>query len=191
MRARLAVQSAGITVEQREILLRDKPQAFLDCSPSATVPALQLPDRVIDESLDIMLWALDINDPQRLLDVSADAWCLIEACDGPFKTALDRTKYASRFPDNDPLAERARAAGFLKELDARLAGQGALCGPRHTIADVAILPFIRQFANIDRHWFNAQPWPDLAKWLEDFTQGTAFSAIMHKYPPWKETAAQI
>lgn len=186
MRARLAVRSAGVTVELREILLKDKPQAFLEASPSATVPALQLSNRVIDESLDVMVWALKQSDPQRLLDMPEDGWELIVANDGPFKTALDHTKYAIRFPDLDVEAERGKAAAFLMNLNERLDGQAYLCGDIETIADLAIAPFVRQFANTDSNWFVAQPWSDLVAWLNRFTQGSAFAAIMTKYVPWSD-----
>ncbi len=184
MRARLAVQSAGQRVELREILLRDKPQSFLETSPSATVPALRDGERVLDESLDIMVWALKRNDPQKLLDMPPEGWTLIDTNDGPFKAALDHTKYAVRYPDRDPEAERAKAAAFLAELDPKLAEGGWLFGDRPSLADFALLPFTRQFANTDRAWFDAQPWPALRAWLDRFTEGTEFQGIMAKYPPW-------
>ncbi len=184
MRARLAVQSAGQRVELREILLRDKPQSFLETSPSATVPALRDGERVLDESLDIMVWALKRNDPQRLMDMPAEGWALIGTNDGPFKTALDHTKYAVRYPDRDPEADRAQAAAFLAELDAKLADGGWLFGDCPSLADFALLPFTRQFANTDRAWFDAQPWPALCGWLDRFTESAEFRGIMGKYPPW-------
>lgn len=186
MRARLAVLSSSIKVELREILLKEKPQAFLETSASATVPALRLNDRVLDESLDIMVWALELNDPQRLLDMPQDGWNLIDANDGPFKVALDHTKYASRYPKLDAKAERSKAAAFLFDLDQRLKGQSFLFGNCPTLADQAILPFVRQFANTDRDWFDAQAWPDLIAWLNRFTQSVNFSQVMAKYAPWSE-----
>lgn len=191
MRARLAVLSAGVRVELREILLRDKPAAFLATSPSASVPALRLPNRVLDESFDIMLWALEQNDPQRLLDMPKDGWDLIKANDGPFKAALDHTKYASRYPELDAVDERRKAAVFLMDLDQRLTGQSALFGARPTLADLAILPFVRQFANSDRAWFDSQDWPDLRDWLDRFTQSTVFAQVMTKFAPWSESDTPI
>ena len=191
MRARLAIQSAGTRVEVREILLRDKPQAFLDTSPSATVPALQDGDTILDESLDIMLWALRLNDPERLLDMPKTGWSLIETNDGPFKAALDHTKYAVRFPDLDAETERAKAANFLASLEPMLADGGWLFGDRATLADMALLPFVRQFANTDRAWFDAQPWPALRDWLDRFTESPAFQGIMTKYAPWTEGDAPL
>jgi len=186
MRARLALVLSGVIVELREILLRDKPQAFLDTSASATVPALRLPDRVIDESLDIMVWALRENDPHQILDMPQAGWTLISVNDGPFKQALDRTKYAVRYPDVDAVAERAKAAAYLRDLDTLLQGQDWLFGPRPTLADYAILPFVRQFANTDRAWFDAQDWPALRGWLDRFLDSAVFAGIMQKYAPWSD-----
>lgn len=186
MRARLAVQSARVQVELREILLKGKPPAFLATSPSATVPALRHPGGVIDESLDIMIWALEQSDPERLLEMPAAGWDLIKANDGPFKTALDHTKYAVRYPDIDAAVERDKAASHLFELNRRLTGQAWLFGNRPTLADYAILPFARQFANTDRAWFDTQDWPDVIGWLTRFTEGEAFLGIMDKYSPWSE-----
>ena len=191
MRARLAVLSAGVRVELREILLRDKPAAFVETSPSATVPALRDGSVVLDESYDIMLWALNQRDPDRLLDMPEQGYALITRNDGPFKAALDHTKYASRYPDLDVKAERAAAAEVLADLDMRLRGQLALFGDRLTLADLAILPFVRQFANIDRAWFDSQPWPDLIAWLVRFTDSDAFAQVMPKYPPWAEGDAPL
>lgn len=186
MRARLALLSASIRVELREILLREKPQAFLETSVSATVPALRLADRVLDESLEIMIWALEQNDPQKLLDMPQKGWDLVDVIDGPFKVALDHTKYASRYPELDASVERNKAASFLVEIDERLKGQNALFGERQTLADQAILPFVRQFANTDHDWFDAQPWPNLIAWLNRFTEGEALAQVMNKYVPWTE-----
>lgn len=186
MRARLAVASAGLVVELREILLRDKPAQFLETSPSATVPCLKLDDRVIDESLDIMVWALKKSDPQGLLDMPAEGWELIEENDGPFKAALDHTKYAVRYPDLDVNAERSRAGEFVAGLEARISEAGWIFGERATLADFAILPFVRQFAFVDRSWFDTQPWPATSDWLDRFIGSPAFSAIMLRYAPWTE-----
>ncbi|SMY10268.1 glutathione S-transferase [Flavimaricola marinus] len=186
IRARLAVKSAGVCLELREILLRDKPAAFLETSATATVPALRLNDRVLDESLDIMIWALEQRDPQCLLSMPQEGWDLIEANDGPFKAALDHTKYATRFPELDATIERDKAAVLLADLDPRLRGQIWLFGDRPTLADLALLPFVRQFANTDRDWFEAQDWPGLIDWLDRFTQSEDFAQVMVKYPPWAE-----
>ena len=191
IRARLALISAGARVELREILLKDKPQQFLDTSASATVPALRLNDRVLDESLDIMVWALSENDPQGLLDMSAEGWDLIAENDGPFKTALDHTKYASRYPELDEYAERGKAAQFVTGLQRRLSEGRWLFGTNPSIADIAVFPFIRQFANTDRAWFDAQAWPDVIVWLDGFLESDAFAVAMTKYKPWSEGATPV
>lgn len=191
MRARLALASSGIKVELREVRLKDKPQAFLQTSASGTVPALRLPDQVLDESLDIMIWALEQNDPRRLLDMPQVGWDLIAENDGPFKVALDHTKYATRYPDVDETVERRKAASYLVSLDERLAGQSWLFGNRPALADLALLPFVRQFAHIDREWFDAQEWSNLIAWLDRFLASGAFMLIMNKYSPWAEGDAPV
>lgn len=191
MRARLAIQSSGVQVELREILLRDKPEDFLAASPTGTVPCLQLPDHVIDESCDIMLWALGQHDPEGWLDMPADGHALIDCCDGPFKAALDHTKYAVRYPDLDPAQERAKAMAFLSDLDGRLMSHPFLTGPKRTLADMAILPFVRQFAHIDRPWFDAQGLAAVRRWLDDFLASARFAGIMTKYIPWQSGQDQV
>ncbi len=183
IRARLALRASGQQVALREIVLRDKPEAFLAASPSATVPCLVLPDRVIDESLDIMRWALAQRDPEGWLEMPAAGWDWIARNDGPFKHALDRCKYATRYPDEDPAHHLAQAQAYLSELDAQI--EGWMFG-RPTLADFALLPFVRQFAFIDKPWFDAQPWPALQAWLARFLDSDAFAGVMQKYKPWHE-----
>ncbi|QDY71066.1 glutathione S-transferase [Qingshengfaniella alkalisoli] len=183
MRARLAIAAAGQKVELREVVLRDKPQAFLSASPSATVPCLVTGAGVIDESLDIMKWALDRSDPNHWLAMPEEGWGWIERADGPFKRALDRTKYAARYPDEDPAENRDAASEFLQSLDDQIDGW-LFDAP--SIADFAILPFVRQFAYIDKAWFDDQPWPSLSEWLERFLASDRLAAVMRKYPQWVE-----
>ena len=185
MRARLAIQASQLHVELREIVLRNKPDAFLAASPSATVPCLQLQDRIIDESRDIMNWALEKSDPEGWLDMPDVGQTLIDICEGPFKNALDHTKYAVRYPDLDPSKEREAAMTFLRDLNSQLAGQPYLFGAKPRLADMAILPFVRQFAHIDRNWFYDQGLNDLNRWLDAFKNSDRFSAIMQKYSPWQ------
>ncbi|MDA4847273.1 glutathione S-transferase [Hoeflea poritis] len=190
MRARLALRSSGTAVELREVVLRDKAPEFLEASPSATVPALVEPDGgVIDESLDIMLWALERNDPEGWLSPETgsldDMLALIEHMDGPFKQSLDRYKYDTRHPDHDRLEERGKAAAELIAFEERLAETGWLFGSRPSLADFAILPFVRQFANADRAWFDGEDWLALKAWLGDFERSDRFAAIMDKYPKWQ------
>lgn len=183
MRARLALAASGQQVELREVLLRHKPVELLDASPKGTVPVLVNGDTVIDESLDIMYWALERNDPRGWLKQVDTA--LIDACDGPFKSALDRYKYSSRFPDTDGLAARDAAFAFIAKLEEILAGQPHLSGEKPGLADRAIVTFVRQYANVDIDWFNIKPVPNVIKWLADFTHGGEFAAIMQKYPKWQ------
>ncbi len=179
MRARLALASAGIAVELREVLLRDKPPELLQASPKATVPVLVLPDQVIDESYDIMLWALSKNDPENWLAGRDDS--LISQIDGPFKSALDHYKYSK----GDVESARADAASFLMDLEKTLSAQPFLSGAHFGLADAASITFIRQFAQVDRTWFNGKPWPYLRLWLDNFLASPAFGAIMKKYPKWQ------
>lgn len=191
MRARLAIASAKQGVELREVVLRDKPPAFLEASPSATVPCLTQGAEVVDESLDIMTRVLTAHDPEGWLEMPAEGFDLIARCDGPFKTALDRYKYSSRHPETNPDAERERAADFLRVLDTALTQQAWLFGPEPRLADMAILPFIRQFAHVDLGWFEAQPWPHVIRWLAAFKASARFSAVMAKYPQWQPGDAPV
>ncbi|SLN34688.1 glutathione S-transferase [Pseudooctadecabacter jejudonensis] len=187
MRARLALASSGQQVQLREIVLRDKPQAMLDASPKGTVPVLITEKGVIDESLDIMHWALRRNDPEGLINAMPDEIAaLIQLNDGPFKTALDQTKYAVRYPDLDAQQSRAKAAEFIAKLDTILNGQPWLGGDRAGLADLAILPFVRQFAHTDLDWWTAQPFEHAQRWLAAFKASDRFAAIMTKYTPWKD-----
>ena len=151
IRARLAIYSAGIELELREVLLREKAPEFLEVSKSKTVPCLQTNDDVLDESLEIMIWALNINDPNNWLRETNKSLELIETCDGPFKNALDRTKYPNRYPNESAVENRVLASKFLDFIESRLAP--CLLGKNLNLADIAILPFIRQFAYIDFDWF--------------------------------------
>lgn len=185
MRARLALAVSGTRFELREVKLAAKPAAMLAASPKGTVPVLVLPDgRVIDESLDIMRWALAASDPDGWL--KHDDAGLIAANDGPFKQDLDRYKYAERH-DSDPLVHRTRGLRFLRQLDALLATGGRLEG----LSAAAILPFLRQFAAIDRAWFAAQPLPHLAPWLARHVASDLFQSIMRRVPPWSPGSAAV
>lgn len=189
IRARLALWKVGLSCELREVVLRDKPPSLLAYSPKATVPVLVLDDgTVIDESLDVMLWALNRSDPDGWLTPSAgtlDDMCkLIAVNDGEFKGHLDRYKYPDRYEGVDPLFHRAEAERFLADLDARLKEHGGLFGPQFSLADWAIGPFIRQFANTNRAWFEETPYETLRDWLEQFLDTPLFQSVMDKYPQW-------
>ncbi len=183
MRGRMALWIAGITVELREVKLADKPPELLAVSRKATVPVLVLSDgTVIDESIDLMRWALGQNDPEGWLQ--GDDQKLLDIIDGPFKHHLDRYKYWTRY-DSDPQEQRAAGIELLHNLDERLAEHGQLCGSHRTLADMASFTFIRQFANHDRKWFDAQPIPHLQRWLNGHLESEIFKAIMPKFAPWK------
>tara|TARA_R110002012_G_scaffold228970_1_gene401510 strand:+ start:1371 stop:2117 length:747 start_codon:yes stop_codon:yes gene_type:complete len=191
MRARMALLAAGIDVELREVVLRDKPAAMITASPKATVPVLVLADgTVIDESLEIMVWALAEADPQQWLTPASgdfdDMLVLIAQNDGPFKNHLDRYKYASRYDGADPVFHREQAEKILNRLDGRLAVGQYLYGSRPALADFAIAPFIRQFARTDLEKFNALPFAHLQRWLHDMLQSPFFTNAMTKYAQWHE-----
>ncbi|SMC21958.1 Glutathione S-transferase [Andreprevotia lacus DSM 23236] len=191
MRARSAIVYAGLQVELREVVLRDKPAALLQASPKGTVPVLQLHDgSVIAESLDIMHWALQQHDPgDRLLrnhPQQAEATALIAANDTHFKPLLDRYKYPERHPERTQVEYRAAACDFLAQLEQRLQQQqGGLCRSSLSLADMAIAPFIRQFAQVDRNWFDQAPYPALQGWLAANVGAGWFDTVMAKYEPWQ------
>ena len=186
MRARMALLVAGIEFDAHEIVLRDKPAEMLARSPKGTVPVLVLPDgEVLEQSLDIMRWAFSVHDP-------ADWWtraqsaanlALLTACDGPFKHHLDRTKYPERFDGADPARHRAQAVDvLLQPLDARLQQTAQLGGDRPCAMDLAIFPFVRQFAAVDTGWFEQQPLPALKTWLAGWLSHPLFTSAMAKLP---------
>lgn len=186
MRARMALLISETPVRLREVVLRDKPQEMITVSPKATVPVIVRADgAVIDESLAIMHWALEQNDPvgwSKDAETGAD---LIAEADGDFKDNLDRYKYPTRYEDVDPLVHRRRGLEFLMKLEKRLAVSGQLLGDQARMADFAIFPFIRQFANNDRNWFDAQSLPALHNWLAAHLSSNIFTVAMTKYPQWK------
>lgn len=179
MRARMALRIAGIDVELREVSLRDKPPELLAASPKGTVPVLVLPHgQVIDESLDIMQWALARNDPERWLAPAEHAEKLIAANDGPFKFHLDRAKYANRYPGTDPAYHRGEAVKLLMPLEARLAKHAHLCGDTPSLGDFAIFPFVRQFSRADETALTGLPL--LKAWLSGMESSEVFQKVMEK-----------
>lgn len=187
MRARMALMVSRTPARLREVVLRDKPAEMIAVSPKATVPVLVLDaeTRVIDESLSIMHWALERNDPHGWLEDKEDSAALIAEADSDFKANLDRYKYPTRYDDVDPIAHRSAGLAFLVKLDKQIAENGQLLGAKPRLADYAIFPFIRQFANNDRNWFDAQPIPALQNWLAGHLESGLFAAVMTKYPQWK------
>jgi glutathione S-transferase len=191
MRARMALVVSGQVCQLREVVLRDKPPSLLEYSRKGTVPVLVLPDEtVIDESRDVMRWALNQSDPEGWLAPETGAMTKVEALvdrnDQDFKTHLDRYKYATRYEDADPLEHRTQAERFLAELESRLESNPYLFGRKVSFADVAIGPFIRQFANADKAWFDSTPYTHLRRWLDSFVSSERFLGSMKKYPQWHE-----
>jgi glutathione S-transferase len=189
MRARLALEAGGIEVELREIFFRDKAPELLATSPKGTVPVLTDDNGLLlEESLDIIRWAMEISDAGSILEPdagsTAKALALIERMDADFKPHLDHYKYASRYEDIDGNAARSTASGFLNELDDMLAGQPFLYGHKRSVGDIGVAPFVRQFAHVDQDWFYAQDWKNLIDWLDAFKASPEFLRIMHKYPKW-------
>ena len=185
MRARMALLVAGRAFEAHEIVLRDKPAALLAASPKGTVPVLCLDDgRVIDESWAIMAWALagEAAPGWWAQAQSAENLALLAANDGPFKQHLDRYKYPERHGDCDRPLHRARAAELLQALDTRLSSATDLGGATPCATDIAIFPFVRQFAAVEPAWFAAQPWPALQHWLARWLATPLFAAAMARIP---------
>ena len=182
MRARMSLLESGVEVELREVILRDRPEHMMKISPKGTVPVLLLSDgTVIEESLDIMLWSLDdswlVGDWKDLIDVN----------DGEFKHHLDRYKYNNRYENVLSTEEhRGHAVSILKTYDDRLSNHAYLCGDSISLADLALSPFVRQFANTDRAWFDQLPLPHLLKWLEGILESNLFKACMVKHKKWQQ-----
>ncbi len=188
IRARLALHYSGVSVALREIELRNKPEPMLMASPKGTVPVLVLPEgEVLEESEDIMRWAVSFNDPEQWLVgvFTAETRSLIDENDFVFKKHLDRYKYADRYPEHSQDYYRAQGEEFLKKLNQRLQRTQHLLADQASLVDFAILPFIRQFAFVDKVWFDAAPYPDLQAWLARFLQSDLFARVMFKYPAWQ------
>lgn len=184
IRARLAVRVSGLVVALREVKLANKPEALLVCSPKGTVPVLRLSTgEVIDESLDIMRWALEQHDPEGWLQ-GQGKW-LIDINDGEFKSYLDHYKYADRFPEQSVDYYRQQAEGFIGMLEQQLHVTPFLSGERCGLADMAIFPFMRQFAFVDKAWFDQSEYTQLQAWLQGLLNGPLFLSVMDKYAPWQ------
>lgn len=192
MRARLAIAQSSIQCELREVVLKDKPQQLIELSPKATVPVLlTADDKLIDESIDIAFWALAQHDPdnwyQSLTSEQHEQMlALIENNDGEFKYFLDRYKYADRYPEQDERFYREQGEKTLTRLEQLLTEHDCLLRDSWTLADIALLPFIRQFAFVDKDWFDSAPYPRVRAWLEAFLESDLFRTVMKKYPQWQE-----
>jgi glutathione S-transferase len=181
MRARMALRYSNVPVEIVEVSLKAKPAAMLAISPKGTVPVLDADGRVIDESLEIMRWALAQNDPDDWL-LAGDSRIaeLIEANDQVFKVHLNCYKYAERYPEQPMEVYRAEGAVHLQRLEALLNDHDYLLADHPSLADIALLPFVRQFAHVDREWFAQTPYVRLQAWLQRFLESELFTSIMKK-----------
>jgi glutathione S-transferase len=186
MRARLAIAYSGQSVQLREIILKEKPIEMIRLSNKGTVPVLQLNNgEILDESLDIMAWALSKHDPENWLsDNINEMLTLIDKNDFEFKGWLDRYKYSDRFPENTESFYREECEDFLVQLEQRLTNTHYLFSNNKSLADMAIFPFIRQFAAVNKTWFDQAPYPQLQNWLASLLNSPLFQSIMHKYPVW-------
>lgn len=187
IRANMAIAQANVICEMRQVDLKNKPQSMLDVSPKGTVPVLFLPDgRVIDESYDIMRWALGENDPDGWLNHPQDEVDrFVKICDTELTRAVQQYKYPERFEDGDAKKGRAMAMEFLKNLELRIAAKGFIIGDTVSLADIAIFPFVRQFALVDWDWFDDCGLKRLKIWLNYFTDSPLFETVMEKYSFWQ------
>lgn len=185
MRARMALRYAGCAVQIHEVSLKAKPPAMLERSPKGTVPVLVLDDQVLEQSLDIMHWALAQNDQDNWLliqdgDGRREIQALVEENDQVFKQHLDRYKYFVRHPEHPQQHYRQLGEVFLQKLEARLQQRDFLIKDQVTLADIALAPFIRQFSAVDPDWFSVSPYPKLRGWLQRFLESALFKAVMVK-----------
>tara|TARA_B100001057_G_scaffold13715_1_gene12864 strand:+ start:267 stop:935 length:669 start_codon:yes stop_codon:yes gene_type:complete len=186
MRARMALAASGAEVMLREVLLKHKPAELLAASPKATVPVLVLSeDQALEESLDVMQWALEHCDPLGWLDGTPLDSGWISECDGDFKHWLDRYKYAEGYPDHTAEDCRSNAEEFIQKLEHQLSVSDWVGGEAANAIDVALFPFIRQFAGVEPSWWQQAPYPKVRQWLENWLNSALFSAIMVKYPRWE------
>lgn len=195
MRARLAIYKSKQPIELRDVVLTNKPKAMISASPKGTVPILVLTTaQVIDESLDVMLWALNESDPDDLLhgeNSLTDILNLIHQFDDEFKTCLEQYKCAKRYHESNLSECRQACEVYLKDLEQRLTDHDYIIDENESLADIALLPFIRQFAKIERQWYLQSPYPNVKRWLNRYLQSTMFTKVMAKYPLWSENSEMI
>jgi glutathione S-transferase len=189
MRARMALKLVSIEVEIREISLREKPAHMLQVSPKGTVPLLVLQDgRVIEQSFEIMQWAFKTYALQTNIHAGAGAsvLALISENDNAFKRALDAYKYPERYPNKTQILHRVDGEVFLQKLENFLQDNLYLFSATPSLADIAIFPFVRQFAAVDATWFDVSPYPKLKAWLRSLVESELFVSIMEKQPTYIE-----
>ena len=183
----MAIAYAGIDVGLREVVLKDKPAAMLAASSKGTVPVLiDTNGRVIDESIDVMAWALDQHDSDHWLSGEGLQDPLIDSCDNTFKHWLDRYKYAVRFPEHSEQWYREQGELFLDQLEQLLTHHRYLRSDSLSAVDIAVMPFVRQFAAVDTNWWSERPYPRVATWLEQLLESGLFKSVMKKYSQWQD-----
>ncbi|MBA64817.1 MAG: glutathione S-transferase [Candidatus Marinimicrobia bacterium] len=187
MRARMALAYSKITYEHREILLSNRPDSLYEISPKGTVPVLQLSDGIIiDESIDVMKWCLDINDPNDWYkEQCIEQDNLIINNDTNFKYWLDRYKYHIRYEEQSFEEYQNQVKKIFNEYNLRLDKQSFLMGDKISLSDIALMPFVRQAAHVDLDWFKKN-FLSLSQWLEKFKVSPLFTSIMKKYEIWEE-----
>lgn len=199
MRARLAIFTSEQTVCLREVLLSQKPAQMLTASPKGTVPVLVLPSgEVLEQSRDIMLWAFAQSDPNNYQlhqplangkhSEAATVQQLMTQFDSEFIPRLEHYRSAKRYRDPKLLQYRTECEIYLQQLESRLAQHDFLFGGKACLVDLAIMPFIRQFARVERQWYLQSPYPEVRRWLDGYLQSAMFSKVMAQYPVWKEGA---
>ena len=196
IRTRMVIKSSQITVEIREIELKNKPREFLELSPKGTVPVLLTDSgQVLEESLDIINWALDCNDPNNLLsecNLSKSQFKeLLKKLDDDFKINLDKYKYPNRYQGVDRNFNRDANLNFLENLDNLLKKSKYINCNHLTLIDYLIFPFIRQFRNVDENWFDCLNFKNLQKWLNNLMESEDFISIMKKYSVWNSNQIPI
>lgn len=194
MRARIAIYNSQQAVIMRDIVLSNKPVEFISASPKATVPTLVLPNNhVIDESLDVMLWALQQSDPKQLLRLAPQHAAnsqqhsmleLIHTFDSEFKPCLEAYKCAKRYHESNKYECRQACEVYIQRLENALSKHRFILDDNESMADIAIMPFIRQFAKVERKWYIQAPYPHLKRWLVQYLQSAMFTKVMAKYPLW-------
>lgn len=190
MRARIAIFKAQQTVLLRDLVLSNKPPEMLQASPKGTVPVIVLANgNVIEESLEVMLWALHESDPDDLLQSVSENTLpemlrLIDEFDNGFKTSLEQYKCAKRYKENNLIEQRSDCEEYIQRLEQRLVQHAFLMSNQESLVDIAILPFIRQFARVERQWYLQSPYPKVRQWLNNYLQSQMFTKVMAKYPLW-------
>lgn len=199
MRARIAIVHAQVPVLLRDIVLSNKPDEMISASPKGTVPVVVMsgtPPKVIEESLDIMLWALHQNDPYDLLrkdDPEALHYMLavISQFDQAFKSCLEEYRCAKRYHENNLVQCRERCESFINILEKKLSQHTFLMSEQPSLLDIALVPYIRQFAKVERKWYLQSPYPKLRHWLNSYLQSAMFTKVMAKHPLWLDTHQDI